>query len=124
MHWNSVCSALSCTAARSSFAWSEQGRSTGRPTPLKLEAEQLQKLAQLGYEPAEEAQGSPPSDLGFLDQVMSPFRSEPHTLIGLVVLGAYVLFTGWAGVLLRRGWSLLAAFAMHALGLQRVSVRL
>jgi phosphatidylserine synthase 2 len=99
MHWNSVCSALSCTAARSSFAWSEQGRSTGRPTPLKLEAEQLQKLAQLGYEPAEEAQGSPPSDLGFLDQVMSPFRSEPHTLIGLVVLGAYVLFTGWAGVL-------------------------
>ena len=40
-----------------------------RPTPLKLEEEQLQKLAALGYEPAEEARRSPPSDLGVLDQV-------------------------------------------------------
>ena len=71
---------------------------SSRPTPLKLEAEQLQKLAQLGYEPAEEARVSPPSDLGSLDQLMSPFRSEPHTLLGLLLLGAYVLYSGWGGV--------------------------
>jgi hypothetical protein len=71
---------------------------SSRPTPLKLEAEQLQKLAQLGYEPSEEARVSPPSDLGSLDQLMSPFRSEPHTLLGLLLLGAYVLYSGWGGV--------------------------
>ena len=32
-------------------------------------------------------------DLGALDQILSPFRSEPHTLIGLGLLGAYVLCT-------------------------------
>jgi hypothetical protein len=37
-----------------------------------------------------------PSALGPLDSVLSPFRSEPHTLIGLGIVAGYVLLSGWS----------------------------
>lgn len=36
------------------------------------------------------------SALGPLDSILSPFRSEPHTLLGLGLVACYVLLAGWS----------------------------
>ena len=60
-------------------------------SPLSLNLDQRAALRGVGLDPVQDKAAGLDADLGVLDQILSPFRSEPHTLVGLGLLGAYVL---------------------------------
>ena len=81
-------------ATRSPSAPPGSGGGSGSPT-LSLCVDQRTALRGVGLDPVQDTAAGLDADLGVLDQIVSPFRSEPHTLIGLAMLGAYVLYFGW-----------------------------
>lgn len=65
----------------------------GDDSPLSLGGDQRAALRGVGLDPGQDKAAGTGADLGVLDQILSPFRSEPRTLIGLGLLGTYVLRT-------------------------------
>lgn len=60
----------------------------GDASPLSLRVDLRTALHGVGLDAVQDTASGLDADLGVFDQIVSPFRSEPHTLIGLALLGA------------------------------------
>ena len=74
-----------CTASRSPPA---PPQVDGEASPLSLRLDQRHALRGVGLDAIQDTASGLDADLGVFDQIVSPFRSEPHTLTGLALLGA------------------------------------